>query len=135
MKAVVNEEKSGGIVGKALKIRTGFINHLDTEFKLSRNFIIKLWDFFLEIRNIYSHSFGYFQEIDRTRILDKRHIFIEAYENLPIEWHLMAQDANEYFFTPERIIPKKMYLINDNELNVFRNFVRLFIPELAKWSK
>jgi len=134
LKEIVQQEKSSGIVNRALKIHPGFIDYMQNDFGLSRDFMGKLWEFFLEMRNIYAHSFGYIQELDKTSLMEKRESFIKAYNNIDIQWHITAGDIEDFFFCPETLVVGKQYLIKDKELNIFRNFTRLFMPELAKFK-
>lgn len=135
LKDLVSVDKSSGVVNKALKNNPGFIDHLDREFGLSRDFMGKVWEFFLEVRNIYAHSFGYIQEIDKNRLLEKRNYLINSHKNIDfIRWRTLGGDFEKFFFLPDGIKVGKMYLIQDMELNVFRNFIRIFMPELAKWK-
>lgn len=135
LKVIVKEENAKGIVGKALRDKPGIIEHFDAEYKLPRNFIIRLWEFYVEVRNIYAHSFGYINEKDKECLTKKRKEFLEAYEKLPIEWHLLNNDWEDDFFNDEKIIIGKMYLISVSEICIFKNFVRMFIPELSRWEK
>ncbi len=134
LKEIVNQENSKSIVAKALKDKPGFIEHLENRFKMPRNFIIKTWDLYLEIRNLYAHSFGYINEKDKSQIREKRDAFIDAYQKLPMTWHLFDQDATENLFKDEKLITQKLYLISTSEICVFRNVIRKLIPELSKWE-
>ncbi|WP_350297515.1 hypothetical protein [Pseudomonas putida] len=135
LKVIVKQENAKSVVGKALKDKPGIIEHFNTEYKLPRNFIIKLWEFYVEVRNIYAHSFGYINEKDKECISKKREEFLEAHEKLPIEWHLLNNDWEDDFFNDEKIVVGKMYLISVSEICIFKNFVRMFIPELSRWEK
>lgn len=134
LKDIAQTEKSSGLIGKALKDRPDFIDHLVKDFDLSRDFLIKYWELFLEIRNCYSHSFGYIQDIDRRRILEKRNNFVKAYDELSISLKVVGEISRNTFFPSDKIIIEKMYIMNDDELNVFRNVIRIVMPELAKWQ-
>lgn len=135
LKVIVNEDNAKAVVGKALKNKPGIIEHFDVEFKMPRNFIIKLWEFYVEVRNIYAHSFGYINEKDKKCLTKKREEFLEAYENLPMDWHLFDHDMMDDFFHDGKIVVGKMYLVSVNEVCIFKNFVRMFIPELSRWEK
>lgn len=135
LKILVKEHNTTSIVGKALNDKPGIIEHFHHEFKMPRNFIIKLWEFYIEVRNIYAHTFGYINEKDKIRLTDKRDGFLRAYEKLPMDWHLFDNDLEDDFFNDEKIVPGKMYLISVSEICIFRNFVRMFIPELSRWEK
>lgn len=97
--------------------------------------MIRLWVFFVDIRNLYAHSFGYINEKDKGSIFENRKVFADAYDKLPIDWHLLDHDMIDDFFSEDRLIVGKMYLISDSEICAFRNFVRIFVPELSKWEK
>ena len=135
LKVIVKQENAKSVVGKALKDKPGIIEHFDAEFKMPRNFIIKLWEFYVEVRNIYAHNFGYINEKDKNCLTKKREEFLEAYEKLPMDWHLLNNDLEDDFFNEEKIVIGKMYLISVSEICIFRNFVRIFIPELSRWEK
>ena len=135
LKKIVSSNNTTGIVGKVLNDKSGIIQHFDEEFKLPRNFMIRLWVFFVDIRNLYAHSFGYINEKDKGSIFENRKAFADAYDKLPIDWHLLDHDMIDDFFSEDRLIVGKMYLISDSEICAFRNFVRIFVPELSKWEK
>nr|WP_323169869.1 hypothetical protein [Pseudomonas bubulae] len=135
LKEVVELTSTTTVVSKALKNKPGLIKHLEEEFKLPRDFMIKLWKFYIEIRNLYAHSFGYINEKDKSSITIKKAAFVEAYENLPFEWHLIDNDLVDTFFDEDKLIVGKMYVMSVSEICVFRNFVRIFIPEFSKWEK
>jgi hypothetical protein len=135
LKVLVKEQGTTSIVGKALNDKPGIIEHFHNEFKMPRNFIIKLWEFYIEVRNIYAHSFGYINEKDKIRLTEKKEGFLRAYEKLPMDWHLLDNDLEDDFFDDEKIVPGKMYLISVSEICIFKNFVRMFIPELSRWEK
>lgn len=135
LKEVVELASTPTIVSKALKTKPGLIKLLEEEFKLPRDFMIKLWNFYLEIRNLYAHSFGYINEKDKSCITVKKAAFVDAYNNLPFEWRLMDNDLVDNFFDEDKLIVGKMYVMSVSEICIFRNFVRIFIPELSKWEK
>lgn len=135
LKDVVELTSTPTIVSKALKNKPGLIKLLEEEFKLPRDFMIKLWNFYLEIRNLYAHSFGYISEKDKSCIIIKKAAFVDAYNNLPFEWRLMDNDLLETFFDEDKLVVGKMYVMSVSEICIFRNFVRIFIPELSKWEK
>lgn len=135
LKVIVNLDNTKSVIGRALKDKPGIIEHFETDFKMPRNFIIKLWEFYVEVRNIYAHSFGYINEKDKENLARKREEFIEAYDKLPIDWHLFEHDLMDDFFNDEKISVGKMYLISVSEICIFKNFVRIFIPQLSRWEK
>ncbi len=135
LKEIVKDGNSRAVVGKAMKDKPGIIEHFETQFKMPRNFILKLWEFYVEVRNLYAHSFGYINKEDEKRLKAARDAFIVAYDKLPIEWTLLDYHVMDDFFSDEKIVVGKMYIISVGETCIFKNFVRMFVPELSKWEK
>lgn len=135
LKEVVKNENVTSFVGKALRDNPSLITLLDEDFKLPRSFLIRVWDLFVQVRNIYAHSFGYINQKDKKSVEKGRAAFVHEYENLAIEWHLFDLHAMDEFFDGDRMFSGKMYLLSDTEISVFRNFVRIFIPALSRLEK
>lgn len=135
LKEIVKNDNASGVIGKALRDNPGLVTQFEKEFKLPRGFMINTWGFFIQIRNLYAHSFGYINQKDKESIERNRESFVRAYESLAIEWHLFDPGVMDDFFNNERLSIGKMYLICDSEISIFRNFVRIFIPALSKWEK
>lgn len=135
IKDVMRENQAPGIIGRALKKHPELTNYFQGECGLSRNFLIKTWDLFLQIRNMYAHSFGYMDNENISKIQSAKDDFLNAFQNLDFQWRMLPNDFSAELFPEKKCKVGSMYLLNDSELNLFRNFIRIFTPALAKFEQ
>lgn len=132
LKAATQNKTAQGVVSFALKQSPELCEHLQSEVGLSRDSLVKIWDLFLHVRNMYAHSFGFMDEKNIEQIQNCKKDAVDAIEMLDFRWNTLSFDAEE-LFPAEKCRVGEMYLLGDSEMNMFRNFARIFMPALAKY--
>jgi len=103
------------ILVKKIPISLGAINHL--------------WILYTEFRNIYSHSHGIITQRARSNIGGKLENFRNSFD--PIALGEFWIDITKIF--ENNLLKKdKIYLLQDIELNIFRNFIIAFMESLEE---
>ena len=96
------------------------------DYKLYDN----LWKTYTSLRNVYAHTHGLFDQCGINNIIKTREIFLNTYRsdsNFIINSFFLK---DEDFFS--NITTNSLFLINDIELNIFRNFISSFIFKLSE---
>lgn len=106
---------------------------LEKQLSVKRNAIDDLWKLFTEFRNIYSHSHGIMTRHAKSKLNGKLSQFRSSFEPNDIVAEALA-DVNKLF--QNQSMPEgKFYLMKDDELNLFRNFVIALMETLDASSK
>lgn len=135
LKAATQNNTADGIVSSALRQSPELREYLQNEYGLSWDFLTKIWDLYRHIRNMYAHSFGFMDEENIKQIQSSKRKAIDAIEMLDFRWNTFQFNAEEELFPATKCRVGEMYLLGDGEINIFRNFVRIFMPALAKYHR
>lgn len=124
------------------------IKYFDTEFpdlfdfiednsNIDFDYASSVWAFYNKIRNLYSHSHGFFRVENDGDIVKSIAKFRDAFDKFNRKDLLLnvISLSGEDLFDKSGFQEGKFYLIGDNELNVFRNFIAEFVSSLAKYEK
>lgn len=138
LKSILNVKPDGmrGFINAVFRPNPGFAKRLLGTHGIDRNFCVKFWDLFVEVRNIYSHSHGYLTLTDIESIRGASEEFNSCFETYlqrieheaPINATLMRREKG--YFPKDELSENKFFLIKDAELNLFRNFIATFMFEL-----
>ena len=124
------------------EVETRFPNVLKTlesQHNISVELSKKIWDLYTIIRNIYSHTHGVILEKNIGIIKRKIKAFRKLYnvcfhdpkESSDFILSTLLPESGD-LFNLSKIKVGKFYLIEDNELNIFRNFSSKFMCELSR---
>jgi hypothetical protein len=101
---------------------------LEKNIGLSKSDIGNLWNLYTEFRNIYSHSHGLITDMAKSNLggkLDK------ARESLRTFYGSEISITNiDGIFNKNLIKKDKFYFLKDDELNIFRNLIIIFMESL-----
>ena len=91
-----------------------------------------LWQLYNEVRNLYSHTHGILVRKLKDKINSKTHE-LKVFFNDDV--HIMDSSFlnEEKVFNNKNLIENKFYLLNDEELNLFRNFVIVTMESLDEF--
>ncbi|ELG4788225.1 hypothetical protein [Vibrio harveyi] len=131
-------------------VTSDLINKLDDNYpdvlmkmhdnhNLSSTLSKDIWTLYTTLRNIYSHTHGVISERNKKRVSREVKAFRRSYNNSfhspsnPSEFILssLMSDSGD-LFNGSRFVVSKFYLIEDKELNVFRNFSSKLLHILSK---
>ena len=85
-----------------------------------------IWSLYTELRNIYAHSHGFLTQTAKNKISGKINKFIKALDSIDTFEFLLIETKN--LFRTNRLQKDKFYLMQDEELNIFRN-ISVFLME------
>lgn len=127
-----NEYVTNDLISKILKTHQPLESIMFEEHKMSKPFMISLWDLFCRLRNVYSHTHGVISEENRKALIEKSTTFKTEFESAYHEDLILSSIVieTEELFKHSTITTDKFYLIPDNELNIFRNFLSEFMSAL-----
>lgn len=134
-KSVVNLENvnTSDLVGKILKSNKKMINIMTSKHNMNRKFMLSLWTLYCKLRNIYSHTHGVISQENRKELIKVaspfKCNFEEAYHKNDLLLPLVTIKTDK-IFEFYKIETNKFYLISDEELNIFRNFLSEFTSSL-----
>jgi hypothetical protein len=132
LKTALVNSTANGLVSAAFRQYPKLDSHLRERWGIGRDFFIKIWDLYLYVRNMYAHSFGFVDEKNIKQIQAAREKALSAINSLDLGFHSSAFKPEQEFFPKSEFIVGQMYLLNDIELNIYRNFTRMFMPALSK---
>jgi len=91
-----------------------------------------LWQLYNEVRNLYSHTHGILVRKLKDKINSKTHE-LKVFFNDDV--HIMDSSFlnEEKVFNNKNLIENKFYLLNNEELNLFRNFVIVTMESLDEF--
>lgn len=91
-----------------------------------------LWQLYNEVRNLYSHTHGILVRKLKDKINSKTHELKVFFND---DMHIMDSSflSEEKVFNNNNLIENKFYLLNDEELNLFRNFVIVTMESLDEF--
>ncbi|MBU2718463.1 hypothetical protein HF563_03480 [Acidithiobacillus ferridurans] len=109
------------------------------EHRITPGMIKNIWSTFSSVRNLYAHTHGILAARDKIKILAEAARFREEYDksfHVPNDSSSLLLDLlmphSDSFFSEERLVEGKFYLLRDPELNIFRNFISECLYELSK---
>jgi len=82
---------------------------------------VKLWKLYTQLRHLYSHSHGILTQENKNKIAGKLDSFKNSLEDLDI-MNKSLMDIDD-LFKNKTLKVDKFYLLKNEELNMFRNFV------------
>lgn len=138
LKSIVGDcnYNTSDLVGKMLKSFKGISYFMEENHKMNKKFMLSLWDLYCFIRNVYSHTHGVLSIPNKQELIKKSSKFKIEFENAFHKDILLSSivvETNKIFrFDAAKL--GKFYLISDNELNIFRNFISEFMAALEKFS-
>lgn len=108
----------------------------------SKDVSLDIWILYTEIRNIYAHTHGMLNDKNIRDLKKKIKCFRRSYRKSFKEINSVSDlifsdlvnEADE-LFESSTLISGKFYLIPDNELNIFRNFISKFMTLLSYSDK
>lgn len=97
---------------------------INEKLELSTSLSTKLWELFVEIRNLYSHTHGILKSDDRKKLVRFVNEFKEQYDQcFADQLFFMLYKNSDELFQEERFRENKFFFLRDDELNLFRNFI------------
>ena len=109
---------------------------IEANVNLDFNYSTNVWEFYNKIRNLYSHSHGFYRNENDGDLINSIPKFRAAFDSFNRKDFLMGSislKGGELFDCSE-FQEGKFYLIKDNELNIFRNFIAEFMSSIAKYE-
>lgn len=124
------------LISKVLKTEKKLTNIMSSNHNINKKFMLTLWDLLCSIRNIYSHTHGVISTKNKEILIRKANCFKPQFESAFHENLLLRSIIikTEDIFNFEQISINKFYLIPDEELNIFRNFLSEFMTSLDDLS-
>ncbi|EHK2440925.1 hypothetical protein KCL46_000947 [Clostridium perfringens] len=98
----------------------------------------KLWDYFTRFRNLFMHSGGFITEkfvceLKKLKLpIGKKLTNIDA--GLDLIWN-SSESLDDEFLFKFSLEPQKLFIITENFINFFRNFVLIILESLDKFYK
>jgi hypothetical protein len=134
-KSVVNVENTNtsDLIGKILKSNKEMINVMTSKHNMNRQFMLSLWTLYCKLRNVYSHTHGVISQENRIDLIKAaspfKCNFEKTYHKNDVLLPLVTIKTDK-IFEFYKIETNKFYLISDEELNIFRNFLSEFTSSL-----
>lgn len=127
LKTIVGDVKynTSDLIGKVLKSNVSLVSEMSNEHNMNKKFMLKLWDLYTSLRNVYSHTHGVISIENKQSLIVKGSEFKNEFEKAfhrDIMLSSLVVDTKD-IFDFENLSISKFYLIPDSELNIFRNFV------------
>jgi hypothetical protein len=124
MTQIINQDgwiNANVLLSELYKIELDLEKTIENNGFLNSQGNLKLWSLYTELRNLYSHSHGMLTQSKKNDISGKLNDFKNSLKELDlINQSLM--DMNNIFKNSNMKVGK-FYLLKDEELNMFRNFV------------
>jgi hypothetical protein len=108
------------------------ITKLENELSLTSEEINNLWILYTGFRNIYSHSHGIITQYAKSSLGGKLQKFRDSSSFRGIN-HILVDV--EKLFQNNNLVKDKFYLLQDTELNLFRNLIITFVENLEEVSR
>ncbi|MGZ8236396.1 MAG: hypothetical protein ACXWTY_00800 [Methylobacter sp.] len=103
---------------------------LSEQLGIEKDNLEKIWFFYTELRNIYVHNHGYINNLVKSNLGGKLEAFKTAIYNIHENTILLAD--LEKILKKSDVTKGKFYFMKDEELNIFRNTMVVFIESLEK---
>lgn len=134
-----NIEKASELLNEVSRQHPELLLALDENCQISSEFLRDAWSLYTTLRNVYSHTHGVISDRHKKRLTREIQAFRISYNK---SFH-SPSDASGFIiselmnkscelFSDSNIIVGKFYLIDDSELNIFRNFTSKMMYELSK---
>ena len=109
---------------------------LEENHNIKSTLAIEIWNIFVSVRNIYSHTHGMISEDNKKDIARRSKKFKKAYKEYTEDFLFASifKDVDDFFLERD-IKVGTFYFLADHELNVFRNFVSEYLFILSKIIK
>ncbi len=126
------EYNTSDLIGKILKINKSLEVCMYRKHNINKKFMLKLWELYTSLRNIYSHTHGVISIKNKESLMLKGNELKKEFEKAFHQDTLLSSLTvdTEEVFNFESLSVDKFYLIPDHELNIFRNFVSELMTEL-----
>ncbi|EOU1942091.1 TM1812 family CRISPR-associated protein [Clostridium perfringens] len=114
------------------------INLLSNSVISDEDTLIKVWDYFTKIRNLFMHSGGFITEkfvcdLKELKLpIGKKLMNIDT--GLDLIWNSSESSGDEFLFKFS-LEPQKLFIITENFINFFRNFVLIILESLDEFYK
>lgn len=128
------EYNTSDLIGKIIKIKKALEGKMHEKHNINKKFMLKLWDLYTSLRNIYSHTHGVISIENKKSLILKGNKFKNEFQNAfhqNIIFSSLIDDTKD-IFNFESLSIEKFFLIPDHELNIFRNFVSELMTELDR---
>jgi len=102
---------------------------VEEEISVDSHAITDLWVLYTGFRNIYSHSHGIITKYAKSSLAGKLQNFKDSFNVKGIHNVLVEADK---LFQNDMLVKDKFYLLQDIELNIFRNFIIALVENLEK---
>jgi hypothetical protein len=124
------------LVGKILKTEKNLVDVMSDNQNMNKKFMLTLWELFCNIRNVYSHTHGVISIENKQSLIKKASSFKLQFESAFHEDLLLSSIVikTQDIFQFEKLSINKFFLIPDEELNIFRNFLSEFMTSLDELS-
>lgn len=120
---VIREER---LIDDLIAIHPEFKEKIENGLLASLKAINDIWSLYTELRNIYAHSHGFMTQTAKNNISGKIDKFRKALDSIDTFEFLLV--GTENLFKTNRLQKDKFYLMQDEELNIFRN-ISVFLME------
>lgn len=121
---IINQDgwiNANGLLSELYKIEPDLEKIIEDNGFLNSQGNLKLWNLYTELRNLYSHSHGMLTQSKKNDISGKLNDFKNSLKQLDFMNQSLMDIDN--LFKNSTMIVSKFYLLKDEELNMFRNFI------------
>lgn len=128
------EYNTSDLIGKILKTNKKLEEKMREKHNMNKKFMLKLWDLYTSLRNVYSHTHGVISIDNKRSLILKGNEFKNEFEKAFHQEIILSSVIvnTEDIFNFDKLSIDKFFLIPDHELNIFRNFVSELMTELDR---
>lgn len=127
LKTIVGDYKynTTDLISKIIKSNNKVESEMHERHNMNKSFMLSLWALYTSLRNVYSHTHGVISMDNKQSLIAKGSAFKNEFEKAfhkDLMLSSLVVDTQD-IFKFENLTVEKFYLIQDHELNIFRNFV------------